>query len=99
MATVTGVSKLLKRYESYPLLVLDEWLLDDLTKQQEHFLFELVERRYTDQSTVFCTQYKLEDWHVRLGAGIHADAIIDRIVHNKVQIYAGDVNMRKVQQN
>jgi len=69
--TVTGVSKLLKKFESYTLLILDEWLIDDLSRQQEHFLFELIERRYTDRSTVFCTQYRIEDWHTRLGGGIH----------------------------
>lgn len=93
----TGVSKLLKKYESYPLLILDEWLIDDLTQQQEHFLFELIERRYTDRSTAFCTQYKVEDWHLRLGGGIHADAIIDRIVHNTIKVYSGDINMRQKQ--
>jgi len=97
--TVTGVAKLLKKFEGYPLLILDEWLLDELTQQQEHFLFELIERRYTDYSTAFCTQYKLEDWHTRLGGGIHADAIIDRIVHNKVQVYTGDLNMRELHPN
>ena len=74
-------------------------MLDELTQQQEHFLFELIERRYTDHSTAFCTQYKLEDWHTRLGGGIHADAIIDRIVHNKVQVYTGDLNMRELHPN
>ena len=97
--TVTGVSKLLKKFESYTLLILDEWLIDDLSRQQEHFLFELIERRYTDRSTVFCTQYRIEDWHTRLGGGIHADAIIDRIVNNSIRIYSGDLNMRKVKVN
>jgi DNA replication protein DnaC len=92
-----GMAKLLKKYERYTLLILDEWLIDDLTTQQEHFLFELVERRYTESSTIFCTQYRTEDWHDRLGGGIHADAIIDRIIHNSISIYAGDVNMREKQ--
>ena len=94
--TVTGVARLLKKFESYSLLIIDEWLLNDLTQQQEHFLFELTERRYTEHSTVFCTQYKLEEWHVRLGGGIHADAIIDRIIHNKIQVFSGDLNMREI---
>lgn len=94
--TVTGVSKLLKKFEGYTLLIIDEWLIDELSRQQEHFLFELVERRHTDKSTILCTQYRIEDWHARLGGGIHADAIIDRIVNNSVHIYAGELNMRKV---
>lgn len=94
--TVTGVSKLIKKFESYTLLILDEWLIDDLSLQQEHFLFELIERRYTDKSTIFCTQYRIEDWHSRLGGGIHADAIIDRIVNNSIRIFSGELNMRKI---
>ena len=94
--TVTGVSKLIKKFESYTLLILDEWLVDDLSRQQEHVLFELIERRYTDKSTIFCTQYRIEDWHARLGGGIHANAIIDRIVNNSFEIYSGDLNMRQI---
>ncbi len=94
--TVTGVSKLIKKFEAYTLLILDEWLIDELTREQEHFLFELMERRHTDKSTILCTQYRIEDWHSRLGGGIHADAIIDRIVNNSIHVYAGEVNMRKL---
>ena len=36
-----------------------------------------------------------KDWHARLGGGVHADAILDRVVHNCIQINAGDLNMRK----
>ena len=39
--------------------VLDEWLLNDLSDEQLHFLFELVERRYEESATIFCTQYKV----------------------------------------
>lgn len=97
--TVTGVSKLIKKFEGYTLLILDEWLIDELSRQQKHFLFELIERRHTDKSIIFCTQYRIDDWHVRLGGGIHADAIIDRVVNNSIRIYAGDLNMRKIKIN
>lgn len=90
-----GISKLLKKFSNYKLLILDEWLLDDLSDEEQHFLFELIERRHDTASNIFCTQYKKEDWHSRLGGGIHADAIMDRIVHNAVWIYAGTLNMRE----
>ena len=45
---------------------------------------------------MFCTQYRMEDWHARLGGGVHADAILDRIVHNVEVVYAGKLNMREV---
>jgi hypothetical protein len=28
-------------------------------------------------STIFCTQYRTEGWHARLGGGVNADAIMD----------------------
>lgn len=58
-------------------------------------VLELMERRYGETSTVFCTQYQQKDWHVRLGAGVHADAIMDRIVHNTIWIETGTYNMRE----
>ena len=77
------------------MLILDEWLLDNLSDEEQHFIFELIERRHDTTSTIFCTQYKKEDWHSRLGGGVHADAIMDRIVHNVAWIYAGNLNMRE----
>lgn len=90
-----GISKLLKKFSNYTLLVLDEWLLDDLSDGEQHFLFELIERRHDTSSTVFCTQFKKEDWHTRLGGGVHADAMMDRIVHNAAWVYTGNLNMRQ----
>ena len=93
--TNQGVLKLLKKFSNYKLLILDEWLLDHLSDEEQHFIFELIERRHDTTSTIFCTQYKKEDWHSRLGGGVHADTIMDRIVHNVAWIYAGNLNMRE----
>lgn len=90
-------AKLLKRFENYNLLILDEFLLDDLSTPEQLFLFELIERRYDKSSTIFCTQYRIEDWHSRLGGGVHADAILDRIIHNVEMVFAGKLNMRDIQ--
>lgn len=90
-----GIPKLLKKYSGYGMLILDEWLLDDLSEEEQHFLFELMERRHDNTSTIFCTQYRKEDWHTRLGGGVHADSIMDRIVHNAVWIETGNMNMRE----
>jgi DNA replication protein DnaC len=90
-----GIGKLLTKYSNYKLLLLDEWLLNDYSDEKLHFLFELIERRYDAASTIFCTQYKLEDWHGRLGGGVLADSIMDRIIHKSFQLYSGDINMRE----
>ena len=90
-----GTVKLLKKYSNYGLLILDEWLLEDISEKEQHFIFELIERRHDLSSTIFCTQYRKEDWHNRLGGGVHADAIMDRIVHNAVWVETGSMNMRE----
>ena len=54
-----------------------------------------IERRYDENATIFCTQYKFEDWHARLGGGVLADSIMDRVVHRTISVYSGDLNMRE----
>lgn len=88
-------SQFLRKYAAFTLLVIDEWLLDRPTESMRGMLLELMERRYGETSTVFCTQYQQKDWHQRLGAGVHADAIMDRIVHNTIWIETGTYNMRE----
>lgn len=90
-----GKEKWLRKYAAFTLLVIDEWLLDSPTDEVRSMLLELLERRYDTTSTVFCTQYAKKDWHQRLGGGVHADAIMDRIVHNTIWIETGSTNMRE----
>lgn len=90
-----GAGKFLRKYSSFTLLVIDEWLLDRPTDSMRGMLLELMERRYGEASTVFCTQYLQKDWHQRLGSGVHADAIMDRIIHNTVWVDTGNYNMRE----
>lgn len=92
-----GRSKLINKFATCPLLILDEWLINSMNEQEIEFIFELVERRYQSKSTIFCTQFKIESWHERLGGGVHADAILDRIIHNSIVINSGDINMREVE--
>ena len=91
-----GIGKLLKKCSNYKLLLLDEWLLSDYSDDELHFVFELLERRYGESSTIFCTQYKVEDWHARLGGGVLADSIMDRIIHKSFRVYSGNINMREL---
>jgi DNA replication protein DnaC len=96
-ATLTplGISKLLKKFANYKLLILDEWLMNKFTDEEQHFVFELIERRYDTSSTIFCTQYRQGEWHERLGGGVHAESMIDRIVHNASWMESGNINMRE----
>ena len=57
-------------------------------------LTELTELRCDGKSTIFCTQYQKKGWHARLRGGVHADAIMDRIVHTATWLESGEINMR-----
>jgi DNA replication protein DnaC len=58
-------------------------------------LLELMERRYGETSTAFWTQYSRKDWHQWLGSGVHADAVMDRILHNTIWVETGSYDMRE----
>lgn len=90
-----GERKLVRKYGAYGPLVIDEWLLERPDELFRGMLLELMELRYGTGSTVFCTQFRKKDWHARLGGDVHADAIMDRIVHNATWVDMGDTNMRQ----
>ena len=60
------------------------------------FLFELIERSYTSRSTAPCAQHTPAEWHVRLGGGVQAVAMVDRLVRGSVRIDLGDVDARRL---
>lgn len=93
--SVNKRTSLLKRYAKYTLLIIDEWMLVKPIEPQILFIYDLLERRYTENSTVFCTQSRPQDWHEYFGGTICAESIIDRIIHNQINIVLGDLNMRE----
>ena len=44
------------------------------------------EARYKKASTIFCSQFDVPGWRVKIGDPIFADAICDRIVHDSYSI-------------
>jgi DNA replication protein DnaC len=87
--------KLIARYSKIPVLILDEWLMADISADELHFLFELTERRSDTTSTIFCTQYSKKDWIKKLGGGVYAEAIVDRYAYNTTWVETGKTNMRE----
>lgn len=88
--------KLIKKYTIVDLLILDEWLLTDLTTDEAAILLEITEARHKAASTIFCSQIDPSGWHLKLGNETIAEAILDRIIHDSYQILIdGDVSMRE----
>jgi DNA replication protein DnaC len=88
--------KVIKQYKQVRLLILDEWLLFPLKESEARDLLEIVEARHKRSSTIFCSQFEVAGWHLKIGDSTLADAICDRIIHDSYVItIEGKDSMRK----
>lgn len=94
-------SNLLKRLAKNELLILDDFGVSVLDEQQREDLLEIIEDRYGVGATVITSQLPVASWHAYLGAGIVADAILDRLVHNahRIDLRATDSIRKEQAQN
>ena len=96
--------RIMAKYANPLVLILDEWLLLKPNESEQKDIFELLHRRRKKSTTIFCSQYKFEEWYDQLGgdASPLADAIIDRIAHDSYRINITsidaehDISMREV---
>ena len=86
----------LKRLANYSSLIIDECLTNKPTDRDVKFLYELFDLRSEVNSTIFISQFDKSTWHDRLGGGVHADSIMDRISHNTYKMNL--LNMKQTKQ-
>lgn len=87
--------KLLKTIAKTDLLVIDDWGLSKLIKEQRHDLLEIFEDRHGLRSTLIAGQLPVAHWHEIIGEPTLADAILDRLVHNAYKFELKGESMRK----
>lgn len=88
--------QVMKQYQKYALVILDEFLLIPTSDREQRDLLELMEYRCGQASTIFCSQFVPEGWHERLGGSALADSILDRIIPSAYTMKIdGDVSMRQ----
>ena len=80
------IRKVMAQYKKYSLLIIDEWLLYALNETEARDVLEIIESRYKNASTIFCSQFDVPGWRDKLNDPILADAICDRIVHDSYSI-------------
>lgn len=88
--------KLRKQLASFDLLILDEWLRDDMSTQDAREILDLLDERYRRASCVFATQFPVKQWHQKIEDPTLADAILDRIVHDSIRLTLRGESMRKL---
>ena len=92
-------ANILKTFTKTHLLVIDDWGLNKLIKEQSHDLLEILEDRHRLRSTLITSQLPVDHWHEIIGNPTLADAILDRLVHNAFRINLKGESMRKMKTN
>lgn len=61
LATIWSERKVLNMFAIYKMLILGKHLIDKPVAKQMYFLLGLTERRYDGSSTIFCSQYPVDE--------------------------------------
>ena len=78
--------KVFNKFSKPQLLIIDEWMLMQLTGVEAEDVFELIHKRHRKASTIVCSQFPPTGWHARIGHSHLADGILDRLVHDAYEI-------------
>jgi DNA replication protein DnaC len=86
--------KTLARLSRVQLLIIDDFLLTQLSDSERRDLLEIIEDRYQMGATIIASQCPINDWHPNIGDPTLADAVCDRLLHNAYKIEMRGDSMR-----
>ncbi|MCX6237960.1 MAG: IS21-like element helper ATPase IstB [Bacteroidia bacterium] len=89
------IDKLFENISKTDLLILDDFGLTHLEKQQQLDLMEMIEDRHGKSSTMIASQLPVASWYDVIGEETIADAILDRLVHTSYRIEFKGESLRK----
>lgn len=96
MARIEGtIYKFFEKLAKQNLLILDDFGLIHLEKQQQMDLMEIIEDRHGKASTIIASQLPVGSWYDVIGEETIADAILDRLVHSSYRIEIKGESLRK----
>ena len=96
MSRIEGtIYKFFEKTAKTDLLILDDFGLVRLEKQQQLDLLELIEDRHGKASTIIASQLPVASWFDIIGEETIADAILDRLVHTSYRIELKGESLRK----
>ena len=98
MAKADGAHlKELSKIEKQDALILDDFGVQPFDAQSRALLLDIIEDRHGKRSTIITAQVPVKKWHELIGEKTLADAILDRIVHQSIQIELYGESLRKKQ--
>lgn len=72
----------LKHYSKYKLLIIDEVGFLPIDREGANMLFQLINKRYENHSTIITTNKPFGKWHEIFGDVTLANAILDKLLHH-----------------
>lgn len=88
-------TKAISKISKYNLLILDDFGVSPLKADELNDLFEVIEERTLNGSTIVTAQLPVKEWHAYLGNATIADAMMDRLIHSSHKIEMKGESMRK----
>lgn len=96
LARVDGtIIKWMNRIAKTHLLILDDFGLQQLSKELKLTLLQIMEDRYGKHSTIICSQLPVKKWYDYLDEPTLADAILDRFMNKVHRFELKGKSMRK----
>ena len=72
----------LNHYAKYKVLIIDEMGFLPIDTEGANMLFQLINKRYENHSTIITTNKPFGKWHEMFGDVTLANAILDRLLHH-----------------
>lgn len=86
----------LNQLNATPIIIIDDWGMETLTKDDRSDLLDIIDGRYKLGSMILMSQLPVSKWHELIGETTYADAIMDRLIHSAQRFeLAGHESMRK----
>ena len=88
----------LKFYTRCKLLIIDELGYLPLQKGDERLLFQLIDRRYENKSTIITTNLPFDKWNENFNDSFITNAILDQLLHHShvIQIMGESYRLKDV---
>lgn len=90
-----SIFKFMERLSKSDLLILDDFGLTQLDRQQQLDLMEIIEDRHGKKSTIVASQLPVASWFDVIGEETIADAILDRLINTSYRIELKGDSLRK----
>jgi DNA replication protein DnaC len=96
LSTIDGShGRTLRYYQKYSLLVVDDFAIRPLSREEADDLYELIIERHEVKSSIFTSARAPEEWQKLFPDPILGNSALDRLAHSSYQILMDGASIRK----